>query len=343
MIRVSAPLTLAALASLAALTAGCGSLFGIGDLPDIEQNPSASGDGGDNGEAGGTGGAGEAGSDGSVTHTDASNPKDGDPRWALWPMPEDVPPTKNFKIDNGPNGVVVTDLVTGLMWQDAVPNVPRHADEDAQYCETLAYGGFDDWRLPTRIEMVSLMSFAPGGLALQPAAMSPVDDDDPSYWTASVVNAQDSLSSGWSIETSGVRRRSETQVHHARCVRGGPNLTKRQPPSYDLDADSILDPFTGLIWERNPPIDTVSYTSGEARCAALTLRGKTARVPTVKELLTIVDEEDTSPLTPAPFGAQSGRVWSATIINYRFFVDMADGTAESTTNSSSNRVRCVAK
>lgn len=60
------------------------------------------------------------------------------------------------------------------------------------------------------------------------------------------------------------------------------------PIQYDLftAADTeIEDRWTELIWERRPPIDAMSYQDAVAHCAP------GARLPTVKELLTLVDEQ----------------------------------------------------
>ncbi len=320
------------------VTSACGSLFGIGDLPPLQEKPASEDGGTPSGEGG-------VSSDARATGRDGSNvlPGGADPRWAQWRMPGDEPPASDFTIENHPDGVVVTDLVTGLVWQDQVAKEKRRIADSIAYCEALAYGGFDDWRLPTRIELVSLMTFTSKGLEFQPSSMSPVDDTGPSYWTSSIVHDQDPVAAGWTIENSGARRRSDTEIHYARCVRGAAPLGKHTIPSYNLDALTVRDPRTALVWERDPPDDATSFGASTTRCAALTLRGKTARVPTVKELLTIVDEEDISPLTPAPFGEHYGDLWSTTeTTGYRWYLRLADGTAQNTTSSSVNRVRCVA-
>ena len=72
---------------------------------------------------------------------------------------------------------IVTDHLTGLMWQDdsAVASVQKQwvtqANYDAgdynnttgntatTYCNELVMGGFEDWRLPTRKELVGIADY----------------------------------------------------------------------------------------------------------------------------------------------------------------------------------------
>lgn len=83
--------------------------------------------------------------------------------WALWPMPAGGAgePNPASYTDNGDG--TVTDNVTHLMWQKAI-NVNAYTFASAKtYCaNTLSNQGLahhHDWRLPSRIELVSLVSF----------------------------------------------------------------------------------------------------------------------------------------------------------------------------------------
>jgi len=84
-----------------------------------------------------------------------------DPNWVAWPVPNSQPdvtagaPNPESYTDNGDG--TVTDNVTALMWQQASPVATYTWDEAMAYCPTLALGGHDDWRLPSFIELYSLV------------------------------------------------------------------------------------------------------------------------------------------------------------------------------------------
>ena len=65
----------------------------------------------------------------------------------------------------------------------------------------------------------------------------------------------------------------------------------RNPPQYaqfDSDSDHIMDNFTLLDWDRRAIVRNVTYPLGDSGCSFL---ASPARLPSVKELLTILDEE----------------------------------------------------
>jgi hypothetical protein len=50
----------------------------------------------------------------------------------------------------------VTDNVTALVWQQTAPS-STYTQAAAQYCAALALAGYTDWRLPSFVELVSLL------------------------------------------------------------------------------------------------------------------------------------------------------------------------------------------
>jgi hypothetical protein len=63
----------------------------------------------------------------------------------------------NF-IDNGNN--TVTDLSTGLMWQQVPQGDGTTWEESLNYSENLNHGGYNDWRLPNINELISITDFS---------------------------------------------------------------------------------------------------------------------------------------------------------------------------------------
>jgi hypothetical protein len=54
---------------------------------------------------------------------------------------------------------VVIDLSTNLMWQDGSSNMTKVWNEAVNYCNDLSWAGYDDWRLPSYLELNTIMNF----------------------------------------------------------------------------------------------------------------------------------------------------------------------------------------
>jgi hypothetical protein len=141
--------------------------------------------------------------------------------WALWPMPNG-PGEPNPSSYTDPADGTVTDNVTHLMWQKAV-NANTYSFESAkQYCATtlsgLGLGGHHDWRLPSRIELVSLVNLAiasPGPTIDATFSGTPAE----LFWTATPFTG--TASSAWfvSFASGGSGYRVMTDSYRVRCVR----------------------------------------------------------------------------------------------------------------------------
>ena len=73
--------------------------------------------------------------------------------WAAWHVPPDAP--TNYT-DNGDG--TVKDNVTGLVWQKTVSASLYTLQQAQTYCGTLGLAG-GGWRLPSRIELISIVDF----------------------------------------------------------------------------------------------------------------------------------------------------------------------------------------
>ena len=123
--------------------------------------------------------------------------------------------------DNGDG--TVTDNVTKLVWQKAVTSSQAYAWCDAiNYCATLTLAG-RTWRLPTRIELLSLVDFTRTSPAINTTAFPSVPGGK-YHWTSSpwvvsqiATKAQDSWIVNFSEGlTSNAGNR--TDAEYARCV-----------------------------------------------------------------------------------------------------------------------------
>ena len=146
--------------------------------------------------------------------------------WARWPMPNgavDVAagaPNLAGYTDNGDG--TVTDMVTGLMWQKEIAPGAYPWSEAKSYCSItlsdLALGGHHDWRLPSRIELASLVDYGISDPPLINATFFPGTPSD-YFWSATPVKGVQS--SAWVVlfyvSYAGID--DVTNADRVRCVR----------------------------------------------------------------------------------------------------------------------------
>jgi hypothetical protein len=267
--------------------------------------------------------------------------------------------------DNGDG--TVTDMVTGLLWEQ-VPNPTttqcpgsggcKEAEAEA-YCLSKA----GHWRLPTVLELVSLVDVTTVNPALDHTAFPPpagsVGILPSATWTSTTALNGDAnyivtLYSG----ATGYQLVSLTSAK-VLCVSSTPApgfVSKCYPQRYEAQSDGVLDVATGLVWQQQVDSGSYTFSAAPAYCAA---RGSGWRVPSIKELLTTVDFSANWPSVPAidstvfpgvmlptPFGPWSQQFFASTKAAPAFadpwVVDYGSGTAKAyTAPNSPLQVRCV--
>lgn len=234
----------------------------------------------------------------------------GSHKWACWPMPtpasEGAPHPQSYR-DNGDG--TVTDNVTCLTWEQANPSSSGTFQDAADRCAVLAasgFGGHDDWRLPTRIEMASITDVTRGSNGF-PAVFTVTSGYyvTASLWYKTILTANDANPDNdedrvWGYGSNGFTSNAivrENTDNVARCVRGNgdgeaPDAYAVEPPNhYTIDGDLVTDNYTGLVWQRARSPMLVPFAEAAAYCEQLSLGGHSDfRVPTLNELATTVNE-----------------------------------------------------
>lgn len=197
----------------------CNAVLGLGDYEKVDCQKDAC-DGGDAAVS-------EAAADAAQETSSFPDVEAGsyDPKraWASWPMPN---PIEDGGPPNPPDSSVtdagtVVDNVTKLEWENNGANAPSKMSvaEAQSYCATLGasrYGGHIDWRLPTRIELVTLIDYTRDAGAMIDRAFAGAPADF--YWTASPVSGGDT----WMIDfVSGDVTTQTRPSGRVRCVRAG--------------------------------------------------------------------------------------------------------------------------
>lgn len=118
------------------------------------------------------------------------------------------------------------------------------------------------------------------------------------------------------------------------------------PHTFLTDDTTATDQITGLLWQRTPDGQARTLTDAANYCDSLDLAGRTDwRLPSQRELATLVDHARSRPAWSPDLGGTSGHTWSQTpYLGYAgpyWYVNFALGTSEYGAGTDPRLVRCV--
>lgn len=244
-------------------------------------------------------------------------PNEGDALYGQDAQYEGITPSY---IDNDDG--TVTDINTGLIWQQT-PDYNRYGYEDAiTYCNELEIGGYDDWRLPTIKELYSIANFN-GELILTSASTPYIDTTyfdfeydnmifAGQYWSITkyvkgpIQDIEIEGAFGFnfadghikSYETGyyydGTDYYGQIPGNYVRAVRGEENIYGVNQFTDNGDG-TITDTATGLMWQSADDGETRNWEESLSYAETLELASFTDwRLPSSKELQSIIDYEKLS-------------------------------------------------
>ena len=197
---------------------------------------------------------------------------------------------------------MIFDRNTGLTWEVKSPQSGDLNDTNATYSWLEAqegyvrqlnarkYGGFDDWRLPNKDELRSIVDYSRANPAVDLWYFPHCQTNF--YWCANTYEMQPYC--GWGIFFglgSGIISSKECR-RHARAVRGGHDRLFGQPDLSrfsDNGDGTITDKVTGLMWQKGENARMNWYDALNA-CQKMELAGYADwRLPNIKELNTILN------------------------------------------------------
>jgi hypothetical protein len=230
----------AVVAAFALVLVGCDALLGLGSYENVacafdcgadahEAAATAGGDAADEEETGtATDGGAHDGEAGVVVTPDSGWPvPTAHELWAHWPMPNPdaaagpdaatLPNTMTYDAGDGDGGgPVVVDVVTKLSWSRQAQTATSY-DEAWKACVSLG----SSWRVPTRIELVSLIDFTqPSGSPTIEPTVFPSVKALPT-WTSSAVAGDASPPSYWTVDFTTGLTASGGSASQVMCVSGG--------------------------------------------------------------------------------------------------------------------------
>ena len=203
------------------------------------------------------------------------------------------------------------------------------------------FGGYSDWRLPTVNELTAIINFGSSSYLTTTAAYFPNTQMSAWYWSS--ASYADDNRSAWGVaflSGSGYDYGyTKSNFVYARAVRGGQpsgswvHPVDGSPDSADGESwhkawmaareysdngnGTVTDNSSGLMWQQTTAADTMIWEDALSYCENLNLGGYTDwRLPTVKELNSLVDSSIPSPgptINTALFpDTQSSGYWTST-------------------------------
>ena len=214
------------------------------------------------------------------------------------------------------NGTI-TDNVTNLVWQDnnesnSIDFAYRWNDA-VSYCENLELGGYDDWRLPSVDELLTISDKGRYKPSINPIFNYVANS---TYWSSDsyenntsyawIVGFEYGQTTQWGLKTN---------RDYIRCVRG-----EKVPKTYTRDDynNIVTDTQHGLMWQddNSVKISTRTWKDAIDYCEDLNLLGYGDwHLPNFNELHSIVDLNRTDiPINSIFINTADGRYWSSTSI-----------------------------
>ena len=221
-----------------------------------------------------------------------------------------------FYLNNG-NGTI-TDTITGLMWQQ-VDGGEMTFDKATTYANDLVLGGFSDWRMPTVLELHSILHLDKNNPALNTTYFT---SPTAQYWWSGQKQVNDATKAWCANAGGGVGNHpiSETvsaggaKKFHVRAVRDISSPTMIATRFLDNKNGTTNDQLTGLIWQQ-VPTDSMTWEQALIAAEALSLGGSSLwRMPNIKELQSISEATIYNPSINKTYfsGISTAWYWSST-------------------------------
>jgi len=209
------------------------------------------------------------------------------------------------------NANIVKEEQSNLYWQDniqAKTTIEKFAAAES-YCASLTLDEIDSWRLPTYNELLTLVNYE----RHQPSIYDIFQHtNDKEYWTQTERVANAGLYK-WTIHfkrgvvdfATGAYPSSYTTTHNVRCVSDEFAKKRLKERDFSKNGDVVTDNINRLLWQDslNTKVDKHSFSEADAYCDNLSLGGLTSgwRIPTVKELASLIDVEAYDPAIDGNF------------------------------------------
>ena len=271
---------------------------------------------------------------------------------------------KSFTIVD--TGVTAEDIVydnnTGLMWMRTPDGSREYGWSDASsYCNALDYGGYDDWRVPTPREYLTIVDNGRAWPTLDTNYFDLPEIPEGSYFSYNSWTSKKNVNGYnywfWAVEfdKGELEDIANNSTRFVRCVRGEemPESEFIIPDEFtETEEKIVVDTVTGLQWQYHDAQVTNHsefWKGALAYCENLEYAGYDDwRLPNKDELMTIVDFGRLNPASSFPDIENVTYLLTSTTVpgesDAAFRLYPPDGAIISTwykTNSNEYHVHCV--
>ncbi len=258
-----------------------------------------------------------------------------------------------------------TDINTKLIWQDDNNSNSLLVDytQAKNYCKTLRNTASSSWRLPSRDELLTTVSYIDNTPSVDSAfAFTSAKGQ---YWTSTAVSGDDT--SHWYIDFDNGESSFENEdlKNSVRCVvdssdTNGTNFYIQSDYIRPASSEFVTDTnATYLLWQDDESVIN-SFDDAITYCQNLILEDENGlsysewRLPNIKELTTIIDDTVSGSFTPAienKFTHTAAnlydRYWSSTTLNAEsskaWSISFEYGKNRPALKTDLNYVRCVSR
>src|SRR5258708_11955685 len=180
----------------------------------------------------------------------------------------------------------VFDRLTGLMWQRSAGSTPSSQAAATAACTASRLGGYADWRLPTVLELVSIVDYTAISPSIDSAAFPGTTAN--LFWTFTALAGRPHEAWYVNFIQGGTNVVDPTDFNLSRCVRTAMNMAGAcyaAGARFKMDTGTVTDASTGLVWQQMAA-PAMTWSAAKASC---TSAGAGFRLPSLKELQSIVD------------------------------------------------------
>ncbi len=260
---------------------------------------------------------------------------------------------KSFTVETVNGQPVVLDNKTFLEWQQAAPSTTYTWENAKTYCSDLIYAGYDDWRLPTPQELLTIVDNSKNAPAVDTTYFTGMSSNSSSvnYWSSKPYGTNQvqaiKLYYGNIIILSTTTFVGGERSENVVCVRGN-ELPSASFTTQMISSEIVVkDSVTGLMWQKTYPSSRYTWVNALKYCEDLVYAGYDDwHLPNKNELASLINYDKSEapysdfPDMPTGFGFWSSSTFSGNTDD-AWNVNFGDSKVGNNAKTGTNFVRCV--